>query len=231
MVEAQHVVSTAKLTDTLDEQTLLEAAIERAKPPIPPECRHLDFLLATPFRYRNPYGSRFRRPGALKGVFYGAESADTAAAEVTFHRIMRFYAESPDTPWPANAAEYTAFAAEFASARSIDLTAPPLNARAQQWTHPTDYGACQALGEAARAAGIDVIRYTSVRAPSGAAANLAILTCRAFTRPEVVARQTWRIHLGSAGGRAICEAPRHSLAFGRDAFAADPRIAAMRWER
>src|SRR5690348_2120314 len=59
-VEAQHRVSTAKLTDNLDEQERLETLIEAAKPAIPIECRHLHYLLATPFRYGAPYpvGSR-----------------------------------------------------------------------------------------------------------------------------------------------------------------------------
>ena len=63
LVEAQHRVSTLKLVDTLDEQSLLEDMIEATKPAIPPECRELDYLLATPFRYGAPYplGSRFRR--------------------------------------------------------------------------------------------------------------------------------------------------------------------------
>jgi hypothetical protein len=43
-----------KLTDNAAEQALLERLIEDSKPPIPLECRHLDFLLFTPFRYA-PY--------------------------------------------------------------------------------------------------------------------------------------------------------------------------------
>ena len=55
VVEAQHRVSTVKLTDTAAEQMLLENLIEGTKPNIPSECKHLDFLLATPFRYGAPY--------------------------------------------------------------------------------------------------------------------------------------------------------------------------------
>ena len=55
VVEAQHVVSTLKLVDTLAEQALLEDLLEETKPPVPPECRHLHYLLATPFRYGAPY--------------------------------------------------------------------------------------------------------------------------------------------------------------------------------
>jgi hypothetical protein len=231
LVEAQHNVSTAKLTDSADEQILLERLIEDTKPSIPEECEHLNYLLATPFRYGAPYprGSRFRRAGLTEGVFYAAESADTAAAEITFHRLL-FFAESPATPWPSNPGEYTAFAADFASGRAIDLTHDPLRNDRGLWTDPTDYDACQALAEAARAATVDIIRYQSVRDPHHRA-SLALLSCRVFAKPDVVVRQTWRIHLDAVGARAMCEAPKQVLAFGRDAFAADPRIARMKWTR
>jgi len=230
-VEAQHNVSTAKLTDSAADQVLLERLIETTKPRVPAECEHLNYLLSTPFRYGAPYprGSRFRKAGITEGVFYAAEAADTAAAEITFHRLL-FFAESPATPWPGNPGEFTAFAAEFASGRSIDLTRKPLAADQALWMHPTDYGASQALAEAARSAAIDIIRYDSVRDPQHRA-GIALLTCHVFTKSEVVSRQTWRIHLDSAGARAMCEAPKHTLAFGRNAFAADPRIAGMTWSR
>ena len=64
IVEAQHRVSTLKLVDTPEDQAFLERLIDETKPPVPPECRHLDYLLFTPFRYGNyRHGSRFRRPG------------------------------------------------------------------------------------------------------------------------------------------------------------------------
>ena len=220
-----------KLVDAPREQALLEDLIEDAKPPVPPECRHLHYLLATPFRYGAPYpvGSRFRRAGMTEGVFYAAEAPETAVAEATFHRLL-FFAESPETPWPANPGEHTAFAAEYATRRGIDLTGPPFHAGAARWSHPTDYGPCQALADDARRAGIDVIRYASVRDPNRRA-NLALLACRAFARRAPMARQTWRILFGAAGVQAVCESPKLGLVFDRGAFADDPRIAAMRWDR
>ncbi len=125
LVEAQHVIATMKLTDTLDEQQILEDLIEASKPPMPVECRELDYLLSAPFRYRPyPHGSRFRRANQVEGVYYAAEAVETAVAEVAFYRLL-FFAESPGTPWPENPAEYTAFSARFAVDRAIDLTAMP----------------------------------------------------------------------------------------------------------
>src|SRR5215469_15364872 len=144
VVEAQHQVSTLKLVDTIEEQTILEQLIEQTKQSVPPDCRHLDYLLATPFRYDTPYpkGSRFRRPGKTLGVFYASEKAETAIAEMAFYRLL-FFAESPRALWPANPGEYTAFAASYGTRRGLDLTRSPLNANSARWTDPIDYSVCQ----------------------------------------------------------------------------------------
>src|SRR4029450_2863729 len=127
VVEAQHRVSTMKLVDTLTEQTMLELLVDATKPPLPPDCRHLHYLLATPFRYGAPYpsGSRFRRAGLTPGVFYSSSTTATAVAEAVFHRLL-FFADSPATPWPANACEYTLFSVRFRTRSGLDLTKPPL---------------------------------------------------------------------------------------------------------
>ena len=229
-VEAQHRVSTLKLVDGLAEQAALEDILEEAKPPVPDECRHLDYLLSTPFRYRPyPNGSRFRRAGLTPGVWYGAERPETAAAEMVFYRFL-FYAESPDTPFPDDAAEYTAFCVDLATTVSLDLTSGGLAAEHPLWTHPTDYGPCQHLAETAREIGAEVIRYASVRDPEGGA-NLGVLACRAFAMPQPVERQTWRIRIGRSGAQAIREHPRLGLDFRADTFAPDPRLAGMVWDR
>jgi hypothetical protein len=230
VVEAQHYVSTMKLTDSLDDQAILEDLIEETKPPVPPNCIGLHFLLMTPFRYsrQNPWGSQFRRPNAEAGVFYAAEHPETAIAETVFHRL-RFFADSPETPWPQNAAEYTAFSVEVRADSAIDLTAFSPD-ELTDILDPSDYSAGQALSERAREAGIELIKYPSVRAPDHRA-NLAMLTPNAFAKPEPTDRQTWRIYLDGNGARAICESPGLSLAFGRDAFNADPRMAAFVWDR
>ena len=222
-----------KLVDTLEEQELLEVLIEETKPQVPPECRRLHYLLFTPFRYGAPYpaGSRFRRAGFTPGVFYGSEEASTAVAEMAFHRLL-FFAESPRTPWPLNAGESTAFKVEFKTSAALDLTRPPLDQDRGLWTAPADYRACQDLADRARHAGVEVLRYESARdRRPGAGCNLALLTCRAFVSREPVERQTWRIHLGPSGVRAVCEFPDARLGFNRKAFAGDPRIAGMRWTR
>ncbi len=230
LVEAQHRVSTLKLTDTLAEQALLEQLLEETKPSLPPEARGLHYLMAAPFRY-GPYprGSRFRRAGRTPGVFYGAERPQTAAAEMAFHRLL-FYAESPDTTWPANAAEYTAFNAPTRSKAALHLMRPPLDSDAAYWTDLENYEPCQTLAEQARAAAIDLIRYRSVRDPAHDCA-LALLTPAPFVSAEPIRFETWRMRVGPFGVQAIREFPAERYEFARTAFAADRRITNMRWER
>jgi hypothetical protein len=231
LVEAQHHVSTAKLTDSRHDQDRLERLLEDSKPSIPEECRDLNYLLFTPFRYGAPYpkGSRFRRAGVTPGVYYASDQPKTAATEMAFRRLL-FFAESPRTPWPSNPGEYTAFAADYGTGRSVDLMAAPFNRTLSIWTHPTDYGPCQKFADDCRAEGIDIIKYQSARFPEPAV-NVAILRCRAFARPDIPERQTWRIQLNHSGARVICEFPKLVLDFDRTVFAADPRIAALTWDR
>ncbi len=223
LVEAQHRVSTMKLVDTLDEQALLEDELEATKPTLPPDCVHLDYLLATPFRYgRYPGNSRFRREGYSPGVFYASEIVETAVAETAFYRLL-FFVESPGTPWPRNPLEFTAFEARYATTNAIDLTGAPFSELTEQWTHPTDYSPCLDIADKAHEAGIELIRYSSVRDPLGGA-NLALLSCTCFAMPHPVRMTTWRLHFSNYGVNAICDLPDLRLGFSIATFGRDPRM-------
>ncbi len=224
------MASTMKLVDTPDEQDILERLIEETKPAVPPECRHLSYLLFTPFRYQPyPHGSRFRRAGWTPGVYYASAAEGTAVAEMAFYRLL-FFLESPATPWPVDPPHFHAFEARYAVERMLDLTQPPLSRDGQSWEDPIGYDACQALAEAARSAGITAIAYRSVRDPGGGR-NIALLTCQAFSEAGPTAMRSWRLRFGPAGVQAVRESPRDVLYFDTSAFAADPRIAALRWVR
>ncbi|MDM9623581.1 RES family NAD+ phosphorylase [Rhizobium sp. S96] len=224
LVEAQHQISTLKIVDTLEEQALLETLLEESKPALPPECIGLDYLLATPFRYGAvyPHGSRFRRAGRTLGVFYASEKVETALAEMAFYRLL-FFADSPATPLPANAAEYTAFAASIEASAALDLTLPPLDQDRAVWTNLLRYEPCQSLADSAREAGCQAILYESVRDPQHGR-NIALLTAAAFAAREPVERQTWRIRLSAAGVQALCDFPKIRIGFARADFADDLRI-------
>ncbi len=232
LVEAQHRVATLPLVDTLEEQELLERLIEETEPPVPEPCRHLHWLLSTPFRYRpSPHASRFRRAGDPRGVFYAAEREATALAEIVFWRLL-FFAEAPDVPWPDRALEFTAFACDFATARALHLMEPPFDRDRALWTHPADYAACHALAEAAREVEAGLLRYESARDPEGGI-NLAVLRCETFAarKPRARSFRIWKVFFAASGVRAMRERPADAVAYGRESFAGDPRIAAMLWER
>src|SRR5690606_22629662 len=127
--------------------------------------------------YRPPIGSRFRAPHEA-GVWYGAEELRTALAEKSYWRL-RFLLDSPQTP-DLRPVPHTAFRA-LVSAPAIDLTKPPFLADRARWIHRRSYTATQALGTAAREAGVGIVRYESVRDPEHAAC-CAVLTPTAFQR-------------------------------------------------
>jgi hypothetical protein len=191
-----------RLTDSLEEQATLEALLEESKPPLPPEARALHYLLATPFRYRPPSGSRFRA-AYEPGVWYGAEELRTALAEKSYWRL-RFLLDSPGTP-DLKAVPHTVFRARVRSTRALDLTAAPFAREAGQWSDPDSYQATQQLAALARAAQLQLIRYRSVRDPQHAACT-AVLDPAAFGRGSPHDQQTWFIAATRARVRCAREA-------------------------
>ncbi len=188
-VEAQHRVSTMVLVDTLDEQALLERLLDDSKPAIPEGQQSLHWLLFTPFRYPPlPSGSRFRG-AADPGVFYGAEQQRTACAELGYWR-WRLLQDSPELE-AIGPMQQTLFRTPVATA-AIDLRQPPLSRRRRLWTDPFDYRACQELAREARAAGIGMIRYQSVRDPE-AGGCAAVLTHAAFAAKAPAESGTWTL--------------------------------------
>jgi hypothetical protein len=223
MVETQYINSTNRLADTLEEQAILEELVETSKPPIPPECAHLDFLLSTPFRYGPyPHGSRFRRALQPEGVFYASEATHTLVYENAVNTLL-FYSESKDTILPAKPLERTAFTVECATARGIDLTIPDLDRDREKWTRLADYSHCQELADTAREGQIEAIRYMSVRDPDGGC-NVALLSCAAFAAHRPSERQTWHISLKHRLVQFWCENPRVRYEIPVGHFARDPRM-------
>ncbi|WP_370241354.1 RES family NAD+ phosphorylase [Pararhodobacter marinus] len=199
LIEGQYRPATRKITDSVVEQSRLETLLDATKPTIPEECAHLDYQFSTPFRYGcYPRDSRFRRAGPTPGVYYAAEDPLTAAIESAWGSVA-FFRASPGTPLPTIPRACSAILAEIRAPVALDLTAPG-NAALGRWTDPVDYGDCLDLADQARARGGEAIRYTSVRDPL-ARANVAVLTCAAFARPEPLTSQTWHLHL--TGDRVV----------------------------
>ena len=186
-VEAQHVASTTRLVDSLAEQQVLENILEQTKPALSHSTAGLHYLLATPFRYP-PWGrgSRFRSP-ADPGVFYGAEERRTACAELGYWR-WRFVMDSSglDSLGPA---PHTLFQVKV-GARAVDLRKSLFLRQAAVWTHLTDYTGTQAFARVARTAGVDLIRYQSVRDPAKGGCA-ALLQPAGFGDARPLTDQTW----------------------------------------
>jgi hypothetical protein len=190
VVEAQHLISTLKLVDTLDEQRLLEEMIDRGKPALPrdPAVSRLHFLLFTPFRYPPlRYGSRFGVKSE-PGIWYGSEELRTVFAEKAYYRFV--FLSGPKVDLSPIAVEQTAFRVDLDSRKGIDLTHPPFDAHRASISSKTSYQISQALGRAMRAEGIEAFRYTSARDRDGGA-NLALFTPKAFARANPRSPQTW----------------------------------------
>lgn len=223
VVESQSQVATMKLVDSLDEQAILEAELDRSKLAVPHSCAGLNYLLAAPFRYAPyPHGSRFRRTRQREGCFYCSEQVETAVAEAAFYHLG-FFLASPGTPLPTNPQERTAFQVTVNTDSALDLTRPPLVNDRRVWTHPSDYLPCQDLADLARNAGVQVLRYESVRDP-GHAANLAVISPAAFEAKAPTAWETWRMLLRRDRVDAVREMPRTTLSFDLSDWAAyDPR--------
>ena len=224
-VEDQNTSSTMKLVSNTAEQRRLEELLDTTKPPVPVACRHLDYLLFTPFRYAARAATRYRRQGARAGVFYGSDRVETCAAEVAFWRLL-FLLESPGLAPPRNPFEMTAFSTEVATDRAVDVAG---RADRAALSDPSDYAPCHALADAVRAAGGEVIRYPSVRAPGGT--NAAVLTCAAFARATAGPLQGWWFRFEGLGIFAVQRFGPGRLDFPVEMFAADPRVAAALAQR
>jgi hypothetical protein len=223
-VEAQHLISTRKLVDSIEEQAILEELIEVSKPRQAGAGR-LHVLLATPFRYPPlRHGSRF---GARHepSLWYGAEGHRALFAEVAYYRLLFLDGTAADldivTTW------HTAFTVRVRTDRGIDLTRPPFNRHRAAIASPDDYSQSQALGRAMREVEVEAFRYPSARDREGGV-NVGIFTPAAFGAARPRQFETWHC----SATRESVEFVRHdfsgaaTFAFGRDGFLVDGRLPA-----
>jgi hypothetical protein len=210
-VEAQHVVSTLRLTGSDPErQELLERILEESKPAVPEAAQGLHYLLMTPFRYPpSRHGSRFRAwPDA--GVLYAAAERRTACAEMGYWR-WRFAQESVGMD-EIPAAAQTVFRLGVAG-QGIDLETEPWTEWEADWTDRERYGETQALAREARGAGVQWIGYRSVRDPL-AGKCYAVLDAGAIRPKTPLERETWYLTVRSSG--AIWQRERERFVFRYD---------------
>lgn len=217
VVEAQHRISTNRLAASAEEQSLLEDLVEAIKPRLPEIARHLDYLLAAPFRYGHSQASRFRKANERPGIFYSSESEATAIAEAAYWKL-RFFSRSPGFEPPSTTSEHTSFRASVVTERAIDLTLAPFDKQASDWIDPKDYTACQEFATTAREAKTEIIRTRSARDPFGGC-NIVVLEPTAFTRRSPKLGKTWHFRFQEGKLLALAALPsRERLEFTAQAF-------------
>jgi hypothetical protein len=178
-----------RLVDSAAEQQLLEQLLESSKPPLPPDAQGLHYLIATPFRYTSPYPSRYR-PANEPGIWYGAQEAETVAAELAYWR-WRFLVESDGLRGEQLVTEHTFFQAQFRGVE-LDLTAPPWVKLREVLRHGDDYSVCHQLAREVRSRAepaIAALHYESARREGGLCE--AVLDPRALSLPAMHLQQTW----------------------------------------
>lgn len=217
VVEAQHRISTNRLAASAEEQSLLEDLVEEIKPRLPEAARHLDYLLAAPFRYGHNQASRFRKANERPGIFYSSESEATAIAEAAYWKL-RFFSRSPGFEPPNTTSEHTSFRVSVATERTIDLTLAPFDQRASDWIDPSDYTACQELAATAREARTEIIRTQSARDPMEGC-NIIVLEPVAFSRRSPKLGKTWHFRFQEGRLLALAALPsRERLEFSANGF-------------
>ena len=220
-VESQHVTSTRKLVDSDDEQQLLEALIDTAKPPWPVGRRFagLHYLLATPFRHPPlRYGSRFgtRRE---RGIFYCAETQGTVLAEKAYYVLL--FLEGTEADIAPLTRPLTLFQVRISTRKGVDLTAEPFAGFTDDVSSPTTYRVSQPLGSEMREAGVAAFRFQSARDP-GKGANLGLFE-PVFTTKKPLHAEQWictasRARVELQPGPAVI---RSRTSFARETFELD----------
>lgn len=193
VVEAQHIASTRKLVDSLEEQIILEELLEkRAKPPLPQEAEFigLHFLLSTPFRYPPlQYGSRFSTR-LQRSLWYGSLLLPTAFAEVAFYQLLFFVGSQ--AALKSNKLQLSAYQAKVKTLQGVYLNQPLFNEYTALISCKDNYQHSQKLGSKLRDAGVQAFTYYSARAHDETI-NIGVFNPAAFAQksPVIDSQQTW----------------------------------------
>ena len=162
LVNSEKEAASLSLTDTLDEQSLLESIIDAAKPPRKSHTDGLHYLLANPFRYPPlRHGSRFGQRHE-DGILYASLQTPTCLAEVAFYRF-RWWHDMETPPPHVIQSGHTLFAFQYHSNVGLDLTGEPFQPYQDVIRHPAVYAETQAVGSRLRQLGIEAALYLSAR--------------------------------------------------------------------
>lgn len=204
LVESQQQVATLGYVDTLEEQALLEAMLEDAKPPCPNDSAKLHYLLKTPFRYPPlKWGSRFGRRHE-PSLFYAGLAVNPTLAETAYYRFVFWHSMAGKPPADRIHTQHTLFSARYRTDSGIRLHQAPFDDHRKTLRHPAKYRPCQELGSAMREAGVDAFEYVSARDPDEGAC-VALFSPLAFVSRRPLRSNRW-----------ICELSADEVAFKKD---------------
>lgn len=216
VVESQEQVATTQLVDTLAEQALLEALVERAKPPPRSGSAGLHYLLLTPFRYPPlPHGSRFGRRHE-PSIFYASQSAVTALAETAWYRLLFWFGMETPPPRPIRS-QHTLFGANYLADKGLQLQHLPFKTHQALLIDPADYSSTQALGTAMRAANILAFEFHSARDPDSGI-NIGLFEPAALASTSPSYQQEWLCETDESGSAFLNPSKRILHAFPIDCF-------------
>ncbi|MGB6006864.1 RES family NAD+ phosphorylase [Castellaniella sp.] len=194
LVESQEQIATLGYVDTLEEQAVLEALLDAAKPDWPAASGRYHYLLRTPFRYPPlPWGSRF---GARHepGLLYGGLGRRTTLAEAAYYRFIFRQSMTGPAPKDELISQHTLFTASYRTERGVRLQAPPFDRFGPSLMHPSDYTATQRLGADMRVAGVQAFEYASARDP-GHQPCVGLFTHQALAGAKPLTQASWLCEL------------------------------------
>lgn len=203
LVEAQHITSTRKLVETLDEQILLEEMIDDMKPVLPEGYAVYHPLLYTPFRYPPlQYGSRFGKYYE-SGIWYGSLEQATSMAEKAFYQFNFLRASPKDLGMVTTS--LTLFSINVFTENGIDLIRSDFYSYVNEISSPVVYEKSQELGSIMRSVNVEAFIYQSARDAAGKL-NIGVFTPFAFKqkKPDAKSLQSWQ-----------CMADQHTVEFVR----------------
>lgn len=157
--------SIVKITDNDEEFAAVEKAIRLQISSFKEDFRVLHPLLKLPFTTKSySGGSRFRAQFD-SGVFYGADTLETAAAERGYHHHL-FVKNSPSLV-SSGATPLTFFTVDI-SMNLVDVRLAPFSKNPGIFHNKNSYSESQRFASLVRQSGIAGIAYTSVRNPKKA---------------------------------------------------------------
>lgn len=169
---------------------VVEAVLYRSRSRIELPIANLPRMLATPFERTDPGRvSRFRGPYD-PGVYYCAESVETAACEFAFHRLVKFLNDSPEVERLDSQAIMITVGV---STNGLDIRFPPYSNYNSELQSTSDYSRTQELGRTARMAGVGAVIYKSSRGDTSGAC-VALLKPDAFKNPQqLTLKNSWNL--------------------------------------